>query len=378
MRRATGVVAAGVVLILVAFAFDTSGLFVPGVAFLVVGILVPPWIWLASRSTSVSREVETDRVLEDQPLEARIEVRGGPLGVPGGEILDPLAGGSISLSSSLFAPRHGRTADVRVVARFARRGRRTLEPPALSLRDPVGLVRLVRRGRAASQSLLVLPRLDRPRWARHASGERFDRQAGAASLEALAAVEIDGLRPYRPGTPASRISWPALARGAGLLERRMRAERDSGPLVVLDIRSGGHPERADAAVRAAGSLTHELARRAGCELLLPGDRRSVLVEPELSAWPSVHVRLALLEEGPEAQPPSLSARPRSGMIFYVAAQHERLPAQLLRGDHRGAVLVLPSDLTPPVRQPPRFEVSGCAGYLLAAGGRAPAPRELVA
>jgi uncharacterized protein (DUF58 family) len=378
MKRAAGIVVAGVVLILVAFAFDTSGLFVPGVAFLIVGILVPPWIWLASRSTSVSREVELDRVLEDQPLEARIEVRGGPLGVPGGEILDPLAGGSIALSSSLFAPRHGRTADVRVVARFGRRGRRTLDPPALALRDPLGLVRMMRLGQAGSQSLLVLPRLDRPRWARHESGDRFDRRAGAASLEALSAVDLDGLRPYRPGTPASRISWPALARGAGLLERRMRAERDSGPLVVLDIRSGGHPERADAAVRAAASLTHELARRAGCELLLPGDRRPVLIEPDLSGWPSVHVRLALVEEGREAQPPSLSARPRSGMIFYVAAQRERLPAQLLRGDHRGAVLVLPDDVAPPVRQPPRFEVSGCAGYLLAAGGRVEGQQERAA
>jgi uncharacterized protein (DUF58 family) len=378
MRRAAGIIVAGALLVIVAFAFDTSGLFVPGIAFLVVGILVPPWIWLASLSTSVSRVVEVDRVLEDQPLEARIEVRGGPLGVPGGEILDPLAGGPIGLSSALFAPRHGATADVRVVARFGRRGRRTLEPPALALRDPLGLVRLVRQGQASSQSLLVLPRLDRPRWARHESGERFDRRAGAASLEALAAVDIDGLRPYRPGTPASRISWPALARGAGLLERRMQAERDSGPLVVLDIRSGGHPEHADAAVRAAASLTHELAGQSGCEVLLPGDRRPVLIEPDLCAWPSVHVRLALLEEGPEAQPPSLSARPRSGMIFYVAARPERLPAPLLRGDHRGAVLVLPSDLTPPVRQPPRFEVSGCAGYLLAVGGRVEAARERAA
>lgn len=378
MRRAAGILVAGTLLILVAFTFDTSELFVPGVAFLVIGVLVPPWIWLASLSTSVSREVEAERVLEDQPLEARIEVRGGPLGVPGGEILDPLAGGSIALSGALFAPRHNRTADVRVVARFGRRGRRALEPPALALRDPLGLVRLIRQGQANSQSLLVLPRLERPRWSRHESGERLHRRAGAASLEALAAVEIDGLRPYRRGTPASRISWPALARGAGLLERRMRAERDSGPLVVLDVRSGGHPERVDAAVRAAASLTHELARRTGCELLLPGDRRPVLVECDLCAWPAVHVRLALLEEGPEPEPPSLSARPRSGMIFYVAAGHERLPAQLLRGDHRGAALVLPCDLNPPLRQPARFEVSGCAGYLLAAGGRAERARERAA
>jgi uncharacterized protein (DUF58 family) len=158
----------------------------------------------------------------------------------------------------------------------------------------------------------------------------------------------------------------------------MRVERDSGPLVVLDARCAGPVERVDAAVRAAASLTYELARRTGCELLLPGDRRPVMIETDLGDWPSAHVRLALIEGGPDAVPPSLSAHARSGMVFYVAAQCEKLPPQLIRGGHRGAVLVLPNDLKPPVRQPPRFEVSGCAGYLLAGGARLQARRERAA
>jgi uncharacterized protein (DUF58 family) len=371
-------VAAGVLLVLVAFAFDTSELFVPGVAFLVVGSVLPPWIWLASRSASVTRSFETEKVLEDQPLEARIEVRGGPLGLPGCEILDALAGGSIALSGSLVGLRRGHTADVRVVARFARRGRRTLEPPVLTLRDPLGVVRMRRSGGGSSQDLLVLPRLGRPVLTHRDPGERFDLNGGATTLETLAASEVDGLRPYRAGTPASRISWTALARGAGLLERRMRPERDSGPLVVLDVRCAGHPDRVDAAVRAAASLTYHLARRIGCELLLPGDRRPVQVEPDLGAWPGVHVRLALLEGGPDAVPPSLSGRPRGGALFYVAAQCEQLPPQLMRGGHSGALLVLPREVSPPSRRPPRFEVSGCAGYLLTAGGRLRATQERAA
>jgi uncharacterized protein (DUF58 family) len=378
MRRAAGIVAGGALLIVVALAFDTSELFVPGLALVAVGILIPPWIWLASRSTSVRRSLETDQVLEDQAIEALIEVRGGPLGVPGGEIVDPLAGGSIALTGFMFAPRGRRTAEVRVVARFPRRGRRVLEAPLLSLRDPLGIIRIVRRARAAPQTLLVLPRIERPRLARDDPGARLEQQGGSAALEALAAVEVDGLRPYRAGTPASRISWPALARGAGLLERRMRLERDSGPLVVLDVRCPGHPERVDAAVRAAASLTHELARRGGCELLLPGDRRPIHLAPDLTAWPGVHVRLALVEGGADAPAPSLSTRPRGGLTFYVAAQRDRLPPQLLRGTHSGAVLVLPSDLNPPVRRPPRFEVSGCTAYALYPGGRLQARTERAA
>jgi uncharacterized protein (DUF58 family) len=378
MSRAAGIVLAGALLIVVALAFDASVLFVPAVAFVVVGLAVPPWIGLASRSTSVTRSFDVDEVLEEQSIEARIEVQGGPLGVPGGEILDPLAGESIALSGFLFAPRGGRTAEIRVVARFGRRGLRTLEPPALLLRDPLGLFQVVRAGGDGTQTLLVLPRLERPRWSRDEAGERLDREAGVAVMEALAAVEVDGLRPYRQGTPASRISWPALARGAGLLERRMRAERETGPLVVLDVRSDGPDEHVDAAVRAAASLTHELALRASCDLLIPGDRRPVRIEPDLTAWPGAHVRLALLEGGPDAPPPALSAHPRGGMIFYVAARGGQLPPQLARGWHRGAVLVLPVDLAPPVRQPPRFEVSGCAGYLLRAGSRLQAALERAA
>src|SRR5205807_7539470 len=104
----------------------------------------------------------------------------------------------------------------------------------------------------------------------------------------LAAVDIDGLRPYRHGTSASRIHWPAFARGAGLLERRLRADSDMRPLVVLDARGSGPPEHLDAAVRAAASLTLELARRRGCRVLLPGERRGIVVEPDLVAWRRVH------------------------------------------------------------------------------------------
>jgi len=378
MSRSAGIVLAGALLILVAFAFDTSELFVPGIALVVVGALTGPWIWLASRTTAVRRSLETDRVIENQPLEGRIEVRGGPFGVPGGEILDPLAGGAIALGDFLFAPRGRRTAEARVVVRFPRRGRRSLDPPALAVRDPLGLVQIVRRARGAPQAVLVLPRVERPKWSHDDPGDRLDQHAGTPVLEALAAVDVDGLRPYRPGTPASRISWPALARGAGLLERRMQVERESGPLVVLDTRCGGPLERVDAAVRAAASLTYHLARRSGCELLLPGDRRPVQIAPDMTAWDGVHVRLALLEGGPGAPPPSLSGRARSGIIFYVAAQCEQLPAQLLRGGHRGAVLVLPSDVRPPVRRSPRFEVAGCAGYALSAGAQLRAAGERAA
>jgi uncharacterized protein (DUF58 family) len=265
-----------------------------------------------------------------------------------------------------------------VVGRFPRRGRHRLEPPTLALSDPLGLVRVIRTSRTGAQSLLVLPRTERLRWLAGDGAERLDRRAGAAHLEMLAALEVDGLRPYRPGTPASRISWSAVARGAGLLERRLRAERDAGPLVILDLRSGGPIEDIDAAVRAAASLTLELARRGGCELLLPGERRPLQIDSDLGAWPGAHARLALIEGGPDTPAPWPSARARTGAIFYVAADASRLPTRILRGAHGGLVLVLPATVAPGRRAVPRFAVTGCRGYVLAEGGARGVAEEHVA
>ena len=75
-----------------------------------------------------------------------IEVRRGPLGLPGGEVIDPLAGTPVSLSRPLSLVVGGSKADVRVVARFSRRGLRRLEPPCLVVRDMLDLASAVREG----------------------------------------------------------------------------------------------------------------------------------------------------------------------------------------------------------------------------------------
>ena len=105
------------------------------------------------------------------------------------------------------------------------------------------------------------------RWLGSGHSRRLRLPDGRAGSEALAAVDLDGLRPYRPGTPASRIHWPAVARGAGLIERRLQADGDARPLVVLDARTPASAGRAgvdllDAAVRAAASLVLEFSARA--------------------------------------------------------------------------------------------------------------------
>ena len=368
LSRAVAIGLGGLALILVALTFESAILFVPGVALVLICAIAPAWVTLAARTAALSRTVHGDRVLEQQPLEATIEIAHGRLGLPGAEILDPLAGGPVPLRVSAVHVRGARV-ELRVVVRFDRRGRRTLWAPRMQLQDPLGLVALEREGEGAGQEVLVLPRIERPRspvgyGAHH---PRFD--GGGRAAETLAAIEVDGLQPYRRGTPASRIHWLALARGQGLLERRLRAEGAVVPLVVLDARCPEPDERLDRAVRAAASLAHFLARRRGCELLLPGERRATQIERDLGAWPAVHARLALVEGGPTAPTPALT--PRHQTVFYVAADARwGAPWPGAPSLHSG-VLVLPSELAAGIRQPPIVEVAGCLGFAI---GEVRAPR----
>ena len=375
MTRAAEVALSGVVLTLSAFLFDAAPLFVPGLAFTLLGVLTPLWVWASARDATVTRRLTAERVVEGEPFEAMIEVRRGPLGLPGGEVLDPLAGTPVSLSRPLSLIGGGSKAHVRVIARFSRRGLHRLEPPSLVVRDMLELASSVRPGTGTAHELLILPRTEPVNWGTRQGARRSEGSDAQSAAEPLAAVDVDGLRPYRQGTPASRIHWSAFARGAGLLERRLQADGDTRPLVVLDARGAGPAEHLDAAVRAAASLTLELARRGGCRLLLPGERRTITVEADLSSWPGVHGRLAFVEGGPDTRAPVLGAGARLGPVFYVATQAlERLPAALAVPGASACMLVLPAALRHGLHLAPCFEVAGCRGYVLGARSRRAAER----
>lgn len=359
MSRAVGVALAGAGLLLAAFAFDAATLFVPAVALMLLPALSAGWIWLAARGARLARTLEAERVVEEQPVEARIQLAGW-LGLPGAQVDDPLAGGPIAVSSAGW----GRQVELRIVSRFPTRGRKRFAPPQLRLGDQLGLARIIRQATGSPDELLVLPRTERISWLGEGGRIGLPSPGSAASPEPTGATELDGVTRYRPGTPASRIHWPALARGAGLLERRLLAEAERSPLVVLDARCAGPPELLDVAVRAAASLTRELARRFGCELLMPGQRRPLHVARDLCAWPEAHARLALVEGGEDSPAPFLAERIRTGAIFYVAARQVRIAGPVAA--RRGLILILPRELCEGRRAVAVLEVSGCAGFPLGA------------
>jgi uncharacterized protein (DUF58 family) len=358
MRSALGCAGLGVLLLVVAGTFDAEPLYVTGSALVLLGAGAAAWIGTGAWGAAVRREVSRRSVLEDEPLPVRIEATAGRLPLPPGWIDEPLLPEPVRFRAGR------RDARVRVEVTFGRRGRRVLAPPALVLRDPFGLAQRVVAGDHADE-VMVLPRTF-PVRSSSVGGDQATGRA-RASLTAAAETEIDGLRPHQEGSPASRIHWPAVARGVGLMERKLVAESDSRPLVVLDPRAPASREALDAAVRAAGSLALHFARRTGCALLLPGDRRAAVLEPDLLGWPQAHVRLALVDE--RAGPALVAAQNRRGLVAYVAARPVDRPPRGLGRTPGGCLLVVPGAL--PGRRSV-LEVAGCQGYVAGRTGSAAA------
>ena len=144
----------------------------------------------------------------------------------------------------------------------------------------------------------------------------------AASLLAAAETEIDGLRPWREGSPASRIHWQSFARGAGLMERKLISEADSRPLVVLDPRAPASPDALDAAVRAAASLAVHFAQAR--RLRAAAARRPPRAHRSSTTCSPGRRRTSGSRCVDEHTGPSLAAaQNRRGLIVYVAARTGR-------------------------------------------------------
>ncbi|WP_205698175.1 DUF58 domain-containing protein [Conexibacter sp. SYSU D00693] len=363
-RPAAGTALLGAALVGVAGLLDAEPLYVPGIAFLLLALCAAGWVLLGTRDARVHREVPARRVVEDEPLHLEVVLRAGrPL--PAGELHDALLDRPAPLPAGRAATR------VRIDARFARRGRKALPAPRVALRDPFGMVTRTVQGTTSEDEVLVLPRVEEVRTT-SAGGEGSGLGTRRGQAVAAAEVELDGVRQHRPGTPASRIYWPALARRGELLERRMRADGDARPLVVLDPRGAASAEDLDAAVRATASIAVHLARQGGCAVLVPGDRRPTSLEPGLAAWPHLHARLALVEG--EHVPALGAVLARVGEVVLVSARRvSRAPRALAQAPRGGRILVVPAPL--PGRRA-LFAVAGCTGYELS--GSASRAREAVA
>jgi uncharacterized protein (DUF58 family) len=350
--RATLLLAA--TLALAGASFDSPSLYVPAIGLALVAAGVAAWVRLAARGAAAERLPGAWSVVEGEPYRLALRLRRGRIPVPGGSVVDPLLDRPLALEGRFGGRIEGQTL-------FERRGRHALPAVTLRIGDPFGL-RVAAVRSPEEGEVLVLPRVEpvvvplRSGGLSQQGGDGGSR-GNESGLDAEAVdFEIDGLRPYRPGTPASRIHWRSAARSMELIEHRLASGGGSNPLVVLDAHAPEDLESLDRAVRAAASLCLHLARRGGCMLMLPGESRPRRLDRTLRAWPDLHARLALVEK--RRRPPALR-RGGLGAVYWVTAAPNP-EAAVLRSGFADGYLVTPGE----ARTGDAFSVSGCRGRTL--------------
>jgi uncharacterized protein (DUF58 family) len=360
---------AGAALTLTGFAVVGPTLAVPGAALVLLGLLAPLWVLAVAAQIRLEARPLSATVVEGRPLEVEITVGGRRLfGIGGAELDHGLLRRPLALGEALARhrvpgrprrrPGSRRPERFVLTARAQGRGLLTLAPPRLTVTDPLGLARTVRSANGEAGTLLVLPRTEPVHWLTPAL--RDGASKARIGVAAAHGVDISGLRDYQPGTPATRIHWPALARGSGLLERVFATETQVTPLVVVDPRAGRSAvdlARLDAAIRAAASLTLALAQTGSVDLLLPGRTVPLRITASLAAWPAAHRGLALIAAtGLTAAPPQVSAR-GLGVLFYACSDAELVAA----AQHRwgGELLTVVPQIPGTAAPEAALRVAGC-------------------
>ena len=364
--RAPATAALGAALIATGLGFGLVAALVCGIGLLALAAAAVAWVELATRGGRLERERGPRRLDERDPYPLDLRLRGTLVRPPGGELRDALLerpvevglGWTRSLSRSVW---------------FDGPGRRRLEPARIVVRDPLGLWER-ELGSQESEEIVVLPRVDPIHWGEGGSEEGGRSEGSGSASEAssrrggMAQFEVDGLRPYRDGSPASRIHWPAVARTGEMVERRLIAGGDPRPLVVFDPRGGDDQARVRA-MRAAASICVALARAGGCDLLLPGVRRPLSIDSALRAWPEAHTRLAMVDPRAAVALPSRA----SGALVYWVTAARTLPRSARRL-HPRSLLITPSGS----RRSAAFRVSGCFAYPAGSQARRSTPARAAA
>jgi len=348
----------GVVLALAGFLLASPVLLLPGVAIVLVVGACAAGVRLGAAGVQVRRGGIPHQVTEGERFETVIDGISGWLPLLC-RIEDQALGGAVPLR----VQRPRTPFSVTLEGAIERRGRHRLEVPALLFGDPFGLAeRRVEMGEA--DSILVLPRVEPLAGPDGAEGPAIGRRgrglgelAAGGEREASADPELDGVRAYRPGTKATRIYWPSLARGAELAERHLVAAGDTAPLIVLDPSGAAAEGDLDRSVRAVASLMAHLARLGGCDLLIAGNRQRFGVGRDPRAWTAALAALAVVGSG-DGVPRLAHGDLRSAVIWVGASPAPRLPSGVVRGW-----------VVAPVPLPGRrvaFTAAGCSGHAIGA------------
>ena len=234
---------------------------------------------------------------------------------PGGELIDPLLDrGRPGRAALVAAARARRLAGAPGPAQAGARAPGGPRPArALAAGARLGPLRRARRPAADRPGALGRARARSPLGSHPDPGRASD---ATSRRGGLAQFEVDGLRPYREGSPG--VADPLARRGAERRDDRAAADRRrrASAAASSSTRAAATATQRERAMRAAASLCVELARSGGCDLLVPGERRALSIDPSLRTWPEAHVRIAVSD--PHSGPPMPQGGSGAAVLWVTA------------------------------------------------------------
>jgi uncharacterized protein (DUF58 family) len=267
------------------------------------------WVRAGSASVSTRRSVSPQRLLFEAAGEVTLEVRNearlpaalllvddarpAALAVqPGARPGNPVGSrGAGEVRFVVPGLARGATVALRYPVRGGARGRYTVGPLRVRVRDPFGTAERVRRYRSTDQ-LLVYPRVEplgpgMPSGSHHGSGTSTSRRLFNTG------DEFHTMREYVTGDDLRQVHWRSTARRSTLMVRQQEQPWQALATILVDTRAAAYGAAGGAgfelALSAAASLVWHLAdRRYQLRLVTEADA----VVPAVERWETLLDRLA--------------------------------------------------------------------------------------
>jgi uncharacterized protein (DUF58 family) len=271
--RGRVLLALGLGVYLVAWAFGSIPLYPVATGLLLAVLVAWVWIRLADRPFRVRRGWGERDLVEGDDVPVYAEL------VPTGNVL-PASVRLIERVGRLGVQRHllerrGRRFRLRYVLKGLPRGRYAFGDVRVELSDPFGLERAVVQ-LPAPGALLVYPRLVRL--------DNLFSEAGARShdgrrllMRRPSGFELHSVRDYEQGESLRRVHWPSTARRGQLMVKELEdAPRDEIAVLLDADERSVVGESFDVQVRAAGSILEAYVRHSRrAVLVVASDRREI-------------------------------------------------------------------------------------------------------
>lgn len=242
---------------------------VASAAAVTLGVL---YVRQTTSAIAARRIVDSDRAMAGGTISASLELRNDSR-VPSPTLLlaealppsmwaaDQSAAGTARFVLGGLGP--GRIAEAHYAAQASSRGRYSLGPLLVKVRDPFGVAERTRRYTSVGE-VLVYPRIDllgdqQVRGTHMGSGSSDTRRVFATG------DEFYTMREYVRGDDLRLVHWPSTAHRQTLMVRQMEQPWQAHATLYLDTRRASHTDGPDGtfeqAVSVAASLTYHLANR---------------------------------------------------------------------------------------------------------------------